>query len=44
MTIAGVSGATNYFVTNRVSEWISELVCVSGGGADLHIHRTAYIK
>jgi len=27
-----------------INEWISELVWVSGGGANLHIHRTAYTK
>jgi len=38
------SDVTNYIVTNQVNVWISELVWVGGGGANLHIHRTAYTK
>jgi len=41
------SDVTNYLVVlsgQLVNEWIYELVWVSGGGANLHIHSTAYTK
>jgi len=44
--IAGVSDVTNDLVTNQVTVWLSTgvLVWVSGGGANLHFHRTMYTK